>query len=44
VEELVDDAEARAYAKRKYEDLQRVRGERGRGTLRRKMEGRKPKW
>jgi hypothetical protein len=44
VDELVDDAEARSYAKRKFGDLQYVRGERGRGTFRRKNAGRKPKW
>ncbi|CUA75144.1 Deoxynucleotidyltransferase terminal-interacting protein 2 [Rhizoctonia solani] len=44
VEELVEDAEARRYAKKKFADLQSVRGERGRGTLARKFAKRKPKW
>lgn len=44
VDELVDDDEARAYAKRKFNDLQAVRGERGRGTWKRKMDARKNKW
>ncbi|CAE6463195.1 unnamed protein product [Rhizoctonia solani] len=44
VEELVEDAEARRYAKKKFTDLQSVRGERGRGTLARKFAKRKPKW
>ncbi|KAG9118828.1 hypothetical protein FRC07_006469 [Ceratobasidium sp. 392] len=44
VEELVEDAEARRYAKKKFGDLQSVRSERGRGTLARKFAKRKPKW
>ncbi|CAE6348183.1 unnamed protein product [Rhizoctonia solani] len=44
VEELVQDAEAKRYAKKKFGDLQSVRGERGRGTLARKFAKRKPKW
>ncbi|EJT98697.1 Fcf2-domain-containing protein [Dacryopinax primogenitus] len=38
VDELVEDAEARAYAKRKFLDLQHVRGEKGRLTNRRRQE------
>ncbi|CAL1712772.1 unnamed protein product [Somion occarium] len=42
VDELVDDAEAKSYAKKKFKELQTVRGARGRGTLAAKR--RKPKW
>ncbi|KAI0055866.1 Fcf2-domain-containing protein [Artomyces pyxidatus] len=42
VDELVDDAEARRYAKRKFSDLQGVRAAKGRGTLAAKK--RTPKW
>ncbi|KAF9242576.1 Fcf2-domain-containing protein [Melanogaster broomeanus] len=44
VDELVDDAEARRYAKKKFEDLQSARGARGRNTLHKKNALRKPKW
>lgn len=44
VDELVDDAEAKRYAKKKFLDLQGVRGERGRGTYARKKAGRRGKW
>ncbi|KAG2151418.1 Fcf2 pre-rRNA processing-domain-containing protein [Suillus clintonianus] len=44
VDELVDDAEARRYAKRKFEDLQAVRGARGKNTLHQKQALRRPKW
>lgn len=44
VDELVDDAEARSYAKKKFKELQTVRGARGRGTLAAKKALRKPKW
>jgi hypothetical protein len=44
VDELVDDAEARRYAKRKFEDLQAVRGARGKNTLHQKNALRRPKW
>jgi len=44
LDELVDDAEARRYAKRKFEALQGTRGARGRGTFARKFSGRKQKW
>ena len=44
VDELVDDAEARSYAKKKFKELQTVRGARGRGTLAAKKAMRKPKW
>jgi hypothetical protein len=44
VDELVDDAEARSYAKRKFEDLQKVRGAKGRGTLAKKRALRREKW
>ncbi|KAJ3890748.1 Fcf2 pre-rRNA processing-domain-containing protein [Lentinula edodes] len=42
VDELVDDAEMKRYAKRKFEDLQKVRGARGRNT--KNARKRKPKW
>ncbi|KZT60134.1 Fcf2-domain-containing protein [Calocera cornea HHB12733] len=38
VDELVEDAEAKSYAKRKFLDLQGVRGERGKLTMRRRKE------
>ena len=44
VDELVDDAEAKSYAKKKFKELQTVRGARGRGTLAAKKALRKPKW
>jgi hypothetical protein len=44
VDELVDDAEAKRYAKKKFTELQGVRGARGRGTLAKKNALRKPKW
>ncbi|KAJ3551537.1 hypothetical protein NM688_g4646 [Phlebia brevispora] len=44
VDELVDDAEAKSYAKKKFKELQTVRGARGRGTLARRQAARKPKW
>ncbi|KAF8964203.1 Fcf2 pre-rRNA processing-domain-containing protein [Flammula alnicola] len=44
VDELVDDAEAKRYAKKKFEDLQSVRGAKGKNTLRAKQATRKPKW
>jgi len=44
VDELMDDTEARRYAKRKYEELHSVRKERGRDTLNRKKAARKTKW
>ncbi|TFY78526.1 hypothetical protein EWM64_g5485 [Hericium alpestre] len=44
VDELVDDAEARRYAKRKFSELQTSRGKTGRGTLHAKKMARKPKW
>ncbi|KAF8208848.1 Fcf2 pre-rRNA processing-domain-containing protein [Mycena galopus ATCC 62051] len=44
VDELVDDAEAKRYAKRKFEDLQTVRGAKGRNTLAAKKALRKSKW
>ncbi|PSR71942.1 hypothetical protein PHLCEN_2v12152 [Hermanssonia centrifuga] len=44
VDELVDDAEAKGYAKKKFKELQTVREARGRGTLARKQASRKPKW
>ncbi|KAK0464662.1 uncharacterized protein EV420DRAFT_1476073 [Desarmillaria tabescens] len=42
VDELVDDAEAKRYAKKKFEDLQSVRGARGKNTLQAKK--RRQKW
>ncbi|KAJ7644053.1 Fcf2 pre-rRNA processing-domain-containing protein [Roridomyces roridus] len=44
VDELVDDAEAKRYAKRKFEDLQAVRGAKGKKTLTDKNALRRPKW
>ncbi|KAI0755418.1 Fcf2 pre-rRNA processing-domain-containing protein [Irpex lacteus] len=44
VDELVDDAEAKSYAKKKFRELQSVRGARGRGTLAQRQAKRKPKW
>jgi len=44
VDELVDDAEAKRYAKKKFLELQGVRGERGRGTLAKKMAARRGRW
>lgn len=44
MDELVDDAEAKSYAKKKFRELQSVRGARGRGTLAAKKALRKPKW
>ncbi|KAN0127335.1 Fcf2 domain containing protein [Lactarius tabidus] len=44
VDELVDDAEARHYAKRKFNELQSSRAAKGRGTLAARYAARKPKW
>ncbi|KAJ7175767.1 Fcf2 pre-rRNA processing-domain-containing protein [Mycena filopes] len=44
VDELVDDAEAKRYAKRKFDDLQTVRGAKGRNTLAAKKALRRGKW
>ncbi|KAG5638261.1 hypothetical protein H0H81_001030 [Sphagnurus paluster] len=44
VDELVDDAEAKRYAKKKFEDLQSVRGAKGRNTLQAKKAMRRGKW
>ncbi|KAF9468555.1 Fcf2 pre-rRNA processing-domain-containing protein [Collybia nuda] len=44
VDELVDDAEAKRYAKKKFEQLQGVRGERGRNTMHAKRTIRREKW
>ena len=44
VDELVDDAEARRYAKKKFEELQAVRGAKGRGTLAARKAAKKTKW
>lgn len=44
VDELMDDAEAKRYAKRKFNDLQGVRGARGRNTLQAKKALRQQKW
>ncbi|KAF7299050.1 rRNA-processing protein fcf2 [Mycena indigotica] len=44
VDELVDDAEAKRYAKRKFDDLQAVKGAKGRNTLHDKKAKRRPKW
>ncbi|KAG6841965.1 hypothetical protein C0991_004456 [Blastosporella zonata] len=44
VDELVDDAEAKRYAKKKFEDLQSVRGAKGKNTLAAKKAMRRAKW
>ena len=44
MDELVDDAEAKSYAKKKFKELQTVRGAKGRNTLKAKLAKRKPKW
>jgi hypothetical protein len=44
VDELVDDAEAKRYAKKKFEELQGVRGAKGRNTLAAKRALRRGKW
>ncbi|KAG8807260.1 hypothetical protein FRC17_004550 [Serendipita sp. 399] len=44
VEELVEDSEARRYAKRKFDELTSVREEKGKNTLKRKRLARKRKW
>lgn len=44
VDELVDDAEAKRYAKKKFNDLQAERGARGRNTLHVKRAMRRGKW
>ncbi|TFL02334.1 Fcf2 pre-rRNA processing-domain-containing protein [Pterulicium gracile] len=44
VDELVDDAEAQRYAKKKFNELQTVRGAKGKNTLAAKQARRKPKW
>jgi len=44
VDELVDDAEARHYTKRKFNELQSARAAKGRGTLAARKAARKPKW
>ncbi|KLO14823.1 Fcf2-domain-containing protein [Schizopora paradoxa] len=44
VDELVDDSEAKRYAKRKFGDLQSVRAARGRGTFAKRFGHRRQKW
>lgn len=44
MDELVDDAEAKRYAKKKFNELQADRGAKGRNTLRAKQAMRMPKW
>ena len=44
VDELVDDAEAKRYAKKKFEELQAKRMANGRGTLRQKLLLKRRKW
>ena len=44
VDELVDDAEARRYAKKKFNELQTSREAKGKATLYKKRALRKPKW
>jgi hypothetical protein len=40
----MDDAEARSYAKKKFRELQAVRGARGKGTLAKRKQARREKW
>lgn len=44
VDELMDDAETKHYAKKKFLELQRVRGANGRKTLAQREMLRKRKW
>ncbi|RDB18036.1 rRNA-processing protein fcf2 [Hypsizygus marmoreus] len=44
VDELVDDAEAKRYAKKKFDELQGVRGARGKNALAAKKAMRRGKW
>ncbi|KZP33516.1 Fcf2-domain-containing protein [Athelia psychrophila] len=44
VDELVDDAEAKRYAKKKFTELQGVRGAKGRGTLAARNALKRRKW
>ncbi|KXN88202.1 rRNA-processing protein fcf2, partial [Leucoagaricus sp. SymC.cos] len=44
LDELIDDAEAQRYAKKKFNELQSIRGAKGKNTLRAKQALRKPKW
>ncbi|THH28809.1 hypothetical protein EUX98_g5377 [Antrodiella citrinella] len=44
VDELVDDAESKSYAKKKFKELQQVRGARGKNTMSAKKAARKQKW
>ena len=44
MDELVDDAEARRYAKKKFDELQSVREAKGKKTLHKRNDLRKPKW
>ncbi|EKM79406.1 hypothetical protein AGABI1DRAFT_128557 [Agaricus bisporus var. burnettii JB137-S8] len=44
VDELIDDAEAKRYSKKKFKELQSVREAKGRNTLHAKQAARKPKW
>lgn len=44
LDELVDDAEAKRYTKKKFEELQRVRAARGKNTLAAKKAMRSRKW
>ena len=44
VDELVDDAEAKRYAKKKFTELQNARGGKGRGPLGKKNSYKKTKW
>lgn len=44
VEELVHDSEAKAYAKKKFKQMQEVRGANGRGQRGKKKGGTRPKW
>ena len=44
VEELVEDSEARSSAKRKFDELQKFRGNRGRGTLHTRNMAKRSKW
>ena len=42
MDELVDDAEAKRYAKKKFDEMQAIKGARGKNTLKAKQ--RRVKW
>jgi hypothetical protein len=44
VEEFLHDSEAKSYAKKKFKQMQEVRGANGRGQHAKKKAGMRPKW